>query len=147
MSQHHIESRFQVRAPAAVIWKALADSSSWPTWSPNDEVTIEKPGVPAPDGVGAVRKLRTGKIKVTEEITVFEPERRVGYRLVKGLPVKDYRADVVLSRRGDGSTDLVWSADFKGVWGNGKWAQRKLQQVLDEWGGALARHAEKVATS
>jgi uncharacterized protein YndB with AHSA1/START domain len=148
MSEYRIESRIQVRAPASIIWEALADSRRWPTWSPNDAASLEKEGTPVPDGVGAVRVMRTGKITVREKVVGFEPERRLAYQLVSGLPVKDYVAEVLLAPKGgdQGTTEVVWRATFKPQLPlTGKWARRRLQEVLDQWSAALARHAERVA--
>jgi uncharacterized protein YndB with AHSA1/START domain len=149
MSEYRIESRIHVRAPASIIWEALADARRWPTWSPNDTATLEREGDPAPDGVGAIRVMRTGKITVRERVVAFEPEKRLAYQLLSGLPVKDYQAEVVLTPQGGdkGTTELVWRATFKPQLPlTGKWAKRRLQETLDQWSAALARHAERAAT-
>jgi uncharacterized protein YndB with AHSA1/START domain len=147
MSNYHIESRLQVQAPAAIIWEALADARTWPRWSPNDAAYLEREGVPAPDGVGARRVFRTGKITVREEVVGFEPERRLAYRLLSGLPVKDYEAEVLLTpREGKDATELVWQATFQPKFPlTGNWARRRLQETIDQWANALKRHAEREA--
>jgi hypothetical protein len=148
MSEHSAEARFAVRAPAPVIWEVLADSRSWPTWSPNDEAELLREGVPAPDGVGAVRTFRTGRINVREEIVAFEPERRVAYRLLAGLPVRDYVGEVTLApREGDPAvTDLVWRSTWQPKYPGTGWALRKgFQQITKRWAGALKAHTEALA--
>jgi hypothetical protein len=148
MKEHSVEMKIPVRAPASVIWGALADTRRWPTWSPNDAASLEREGVSDPDGVGAIRVLRTGRITVREEIMVFEPERREVYRLLSGLPVRDYEGEVVLSPSAgnEGVTDLVWRARWKPKRSlMGGLQKLMLQKTVDRWGGALATHAEQVA--
>jgi uncharacterized protein YndB with AHSA1/START domain len=144
----HVEARFEVKAPAGVIWAALADSRSWPTWSRNDSTALVREGVPAPDGVGAIRIFRTGRITVREEIVAFEPERRVAYRLLAGLPVEDYEGEVTLTPSPDqsGVTVLVWGSTWRPRYPLTGWALRLgIQQVVNRWSADLARHAEAVA--
>jgi uncharacterized protein YndB with AHSA1/START domain len=143
----HVEARFEVKAPAGVIWAALADSRGWPTWSRNDSAELVREGDPAPDGVGAIRVFRTGRITVREEIVAFDPERRVAYRLLAGLPVEDYEGEVTLTPSTDpGVTVLVWGSTWRPRYPLTGWALRLgFQQVVNRWGGDLARHAEAVA--
>lgn len=147
MSTYHVESKFEIRAPAAVIWEALVDARSWPTWAPNDDASLEREGDPAPNGMGAVRVFRTGKVTVREKVVRYEPETRFSYQLLSGLPVKDYTGDVILTSHDDrGVTELLWQADWKGKFPYpGTLVRRRLQEVLDEWGTALKRHAERAA--
>jgi uncharacterized protein YndB with AHSA1/START domain len=148
MSIDQVEARHEVRAPAAVIWAALADSRGWPAWSPNDSAELLREGDPPPDGVGAVRVFHTGRITVTEEITAFEPERRVAYKLLKGIPVRDYVGEVTLTPSADDPdvTVLVWRSSWRPKLPFTRRALRRgFGNVVDEWGTALARHAEAVA--
>ena len=146
----HVEATFTVQAPAAVIWGPLADSRGWPAWSPNDAAELVQEGDPAPDGVGAIRVFRTGPIKVREEIVAFEPERRVVYRLLSGLPVRDYTGEVTLtpSAEDPAVTVLVWESTWRPRYPLTGWALRLgFQRIVQQWGGALARHAEGLAAA
>jgi uncharacterized protein YndB with AHSA1/START domain len=144
----HVEARIEVKAPAGVIWAALADSRSWPTWSRNDSAELVREGDPAPDGVGAIRIFRTGRITVREEIVAFEPERRVVYKLLAGLPARDYEGEVTLTpSAGDPDvTVLVWGSTWRPRYPLSGWALRLgFQQVVNRWSADLARHAEAAA--
>jgi Polyketide cyclase / dehydrase and lipid transport len=72
------------------------------------------------------RKRLTGKPYVMKErVTTLEPEERLEYDLLSGLPVRNYHAVVTLADAGKG-TDITWSARFdppwpifKGLWRGG----------------------------
>ena len=68
-------------------------------------------GDPPAVGVGAVRRLRTGRRTFFERIEELDPPRRMVYTVVKGIPVRNYRAEVTLTPA-DGGTDIRWSADW-----------------------------------
>jgi uncharacterized protein YndB with AHSA1/START domain len=120
------------KAPPEAVWPLLADSATWPEWGPWDEHSLDREGAPAPHGIGALRTLTTGRVSVKEEITAFEPPRLLAYRLLSGLPVKDYKAEVMLSAE-EGGTKIRWWAEFKPtVPGTGWLIRRRLQTVFDD---------------
>jgi Polyketide cyclase / dehydrase and lipid transport len=53
--------------------------------------------VPAPNGVGAIRRVGVVGPAQTEEITLYQAPTKFAYELRSGLPVKDHRATVTLS--------------------------------------------------
>jgi uncharacterized protein YndB with AHSA1/START domain len=125
-------------APPATVWSILADTAGWPRWSPNDHAELERPGTPIPDGVGAIRVLRTRRVVVREQITVFDAPRRLQYRLLSGLPVRDYQATVTLVPDGTG-TRIEWSATFRSAVPGLGWLLRPaLRRVLHNFASALA---------
>jgi uncharacterized protein YndB with AHSA1/START domain len=137
----HVAAAAHANAPAETVWAILADTENWPRWSRNDTAVLERPGVTVRDGVGAIRRLHTGRIRVREEITAFDPPTRLGYRLLSGLPVRDYEATVTLSP-GDGGTAIEWAARFgSAVPGLGWLLRRSLHRVLDDFATALAAAA------
>ena len=78
-------------------------------WAPGLQVSL-KPGSPDPNGVGAVRTINApGPMPaIVEEITAFEPEARLGYRAIAGVPLKNYGGDVEL-RAVSGGTEITYS--------------------------------------
>ena len=97
--------------PPEAIFDLLAASANWPEWSLIDEAIIQKQGEKHVDGVGSVREFRTGKNVIVEEITRFERPGRISYRLVSGLAVRDYHADISLEAV-EGGTALSWQTSF-----------------------------------
>lgn len=72
----------------------------------------ERTGTREPGGVGAVRKIGTWPVFVRERVLEYIPDRAHAYTLVGRSPVRDYRAEVTLTPRVDGGTDLRWSGTF-----------------------------------
>lgn len=95
------------------IWRLLGTAGYWPTWAPVRSASLERHGASSPEGVGALRAFRTPLGATRDEVVAYEPARRLGYVLVSGLPVRDYRSDVLLSPDGDGGTTVTWSASYR----------------------------------
>jgi hypothetical protein len=67
MSRYRVETTTVSTAPVDAVWERLADASSWSTWGQWDETTLDREGVPAPDGVAAIRRFR-GRQTTVEEV-------------------------------------------------------------------------------
>ena len=78
-------------------------------------VEVERPGNTDPNGVGQIRAIKTWAGIVREEVTEFEPEHRIGYKLLSGAPVSDYRGTIALERAG-AVTRHVWAIEFHARW-------------------------------
>ncbi len=103
-------------ASAEAVWRLLGTVGYWPTWAPVRSARLERYGSRAPEGVGALRTLRTSLGTTREEVVVYEPGRHLGYVLLSGLPVRRYRSDVLLSPDADGGTTITWSSTFRSTW-------------------------------
>jgi uncharacterized protein YndB with AHSA1/START domain len=72
-----------VAAPPERVWATLADFAAISRWA--GEVThsaaLTSPGA----GIGAVRRVQVGREAMREQVTIWEPERRLAYT-VTGLP-------------------------------------------------------------
>ena len=130
-------------APGAV-YALLADGASWPAWSPIDSFELEREGADAPEGVGAVRVFRNGRVEGRDTIVELVADRRLAYTHVSRLPVKDYRASVDLEPDGVG-TRIRWRASFAPtVPGTGPLLRRALSRFLRQCAEGLAGHAAVV---
>jgi uncharacterized protein YndB with AHSA1/START domain len=101
-----------VAAPPALVWDVLADYPGMAKWAGARRVDIERSGVDVPNGVGTIRALKSWHGTIREEVTGFEPERRMSYKGLSGVPARDYRGVVELSRRGD-ITQMSWTVTFQ----------------------------------
>jgi uncharacterized protein YndB with AHSA1/START domain len=138
-----VEATAHSAAAPERVWQLLADSSTWPEWGIWDARSLERQGSPPPEGVGAVRELKTGRVVVREEIVAFDPPRRVGYRLLSGLPVRDYEAEVTLEPGEQGSALIRWRAEFAPrLPGTGPLIRRRLQTLFED----VTRRLAAVAT-
>jgi uncharacterized protein YndB with AHSA1/START domain len=93
------------------VWALLVDGPSWTQWAGFDEVEYEREGTPAPHGLGAVRRIRVGRLRSTETVLAFEPPHRFAYDYIGTLPFKQYRAEVTLTPNGTG-TLIDWESRF-----------------------------------
>jgi len=102
----------QLEAPPSIVWKLLTDTTAWPRYAPVRSVIVERPGYENHNGVGQIRAIRTWAGIVREEVTAFEVERRLGYTLLSGAPVRDYRGVITLEPAGD-QTRYQWEVQFE----------------------------------
>lgn len=106
-----------VAAPPERVWATLADHEGMSGWAPGLTVTLVHAGAPERNGVGARRRIRAVPLlpAFVEEIVAFDPPRRLSYRAVAGIPLRNYVGEVTLRPAGpDGSgtrIDYTVSAD------------------------------------
>jgi len=103
-----IDLEIEIAASPSAVWTRVTDHERMPDWMPVNEVVRRRAGHPEPDGVGAVRTIRSRGRVVEEEITEFRSEEYLGYRLTAGAPLRDHRGELVLTPKGEGS-HLRWS--------------------------------------
>ncbi|WP_119728511.1 SRPBCC family protein [Thermomonospora amylolytica] len=127
-------------ASAEVLFRHLAVAGAWSVWSGLPARAVrERAGVGIGDGVGSVRRMGPAR----EETVVYDPPRHFAYRMLAGLPVDDYRADVTFEPREDGGTTVRWRARFAPrVPGTGPLMRVVLTRVLSRFARNLAAHAE-----
>lgn len=95
------------------VWEVLADHEGMPKWINVREVIRRRPGVPDPNGVGAIRTLRGSGIVMEERITAFEPGQRMAYTVIKGAPGWDPRGEITLSPTPSGGTVVRWNVTVR----------------------------------
>jgi hypothetical protein len=145
MRRRHIEVTQHSEAAPASLFALLIDGQTWPRWSPIEAFELERAGDPPPEGVGAIRVFRRGRTTGRDEIIEVVPDRRLSYRSLSGLPVRDYRAHVDLEPDGDGTT-IRWEASFAPkLPGSGPLLERGLRRFLEQCARGLAEHAEQSA--
>ena len=138
-------TRIDVRVPAKArpdtIYALLRAGATWPTWSPLGSFELERPGEHEPEGLGAVRIFRTGRITSRERIVELVPDKRFGYELVHGLPLRDYRASVDLDTDGDVTT-IHWHSTFTAKMPGTGWVYRLvLGRFIQRCAAGLATRA------
>ena len=113
MSACFFEVTAQSAAPPERVFALVADATSWPRWAGFlvAHGSWEREGSPPPGGVGAIRKLGRWPLHGREEIVAYEPPTHLAYTIVKGQPVRNYRADVTLTPV-DNGTLITWAATF-----------------------------------
>jgi hypothetical protein len=103
---------------------------------------VEAQGVA--DGAGVIRWFRYGRTTTVEEVLESERGRRLVYTVVNGIPVRNYRAEVILSPEGEG-THIRWSASWDRTL-PGRIVDRRLRSIYPDIVGRLIAAADRTIT-
>ena len=130
VSRYHVETTAVAAAPIDVVWaRVRRHHHVVAVGSVGRDRRCERDGVPAPDGVGALRRFRRGRRVHTEEVVAFDAPRRLAYEVREGLPVRDYHAEVTLEPVG-GGTRIRWVSDFDGANPIGGWVTYQVLRAV-----------------
>ena len=147
-------------APVDRVWPLLGEAERWKEWSFLDRSDLERPGDPAPDGIGAVRHFTRFGVGSREEVVLWDPPHHLGYIILKGFPVRRYRADITLTPVGSGpangsgavigsgtadgsGTVIRWGASFDTlIPGSGHLMVAVLKTVIGRFARGVACYAE-----
>lgn len=134
-----VESEVVVEAPARDVWPFVSDPVAIGRWRRG--VSALRGGQRDDYGVGALRKEASAFGEMVEEITHVQPEREVGYRVIRRGPFGNYCARFRLDEDGD-RTRVTWTSRFRArVPGTGFLLQRIWSRRQRR---ALARLNEEV---
>ena len=141
MTHYVVRTGRIIDAPIETVWSLVADARGYKSWAAMTATTLEREGDLEPDGVGAIRNFGVGTVLSREEVVVFDAPHHLGYVLLSGLPIENYRADVTLTSLGDRRTRLMWIGTFESNGLVGAIMKRFLTFVL----GDFVRRLSKVA--
>jgi hypothetical protein len=128
----------QTPANRADVYRLLADSETWPLWTPIDSCEIT---VPESVGQPEERIFVNGRYRVHERVIEKTPQEAVAYTLISGLAVKDYLARISLATVNDG-TLITWHTSFRAkVPGTGWLYRGALDKATLEFLRGLAKQA------
>ncbi|MCZ9348321.1 SRPBCC family protein [Streptomyces mutabilis] len=145
MSSLAVTATSRSSAPAAVVYAALLDAESWPSWSSYYEVEWDLPaGGDRPARAGDRRTIysRIGRVCCRERIVELVPDQRFSYEQAAG-PFESHRGSVDLARVPDGGTDITWSAIYRHTLPLlDTLRRRRLQVLVDD----LATYANSIVS-
>ncbi len=98
----------EIAAPPETVFAVLTDHRKYSELTPLRKSELEREGEPAPNGLGAIRKLTAMGPPLREEVIAYEPVERFSYKLLSGLPVRDHIGTVELTPGGKG-TEMVYA--------------------------------------
>src|SRR5262245_15526924 len=128
MSQLRVEAEGIADVDPQVVWSLVADANSYPSWGPWNDGGYQ-PASQGPSQVGSVQWFRYGRRTMSvEKILEAEEPRRLVYTVVRGLPVRNYRAEVTLTPIAPKGTAVRWTATWDATF-MGRMVHRRLQQV------------------
>jgi uncharacterized protein YndB with AHSA1/START domain len=101
-------------APPEAVFEIVADHARYNRFDGIRRSELVEPGDSDPNGLGAVRWVWLGPLRFEEEITAFEPPRRLDYliRGVRALPFRHEGGSIRLEPDGTG-THAVWTSSFE----------------------------------
>jgi Polyketide cyclase / dehydrase and lipid transport len=130
MKRREVSSTARSSAPPSVLLELLNEGESWAEWGPWTESSLD----------GPIRRLRRAPITMVEE--VFPKPDGQEYRVLSGLPLRDYHAVVTVSPVDDGS-QITWASTFFPKWpGTGWFFGKWLSSVVAEVASRAASAAE-----
>ena len=137
MARLHVEAEGVAQAAPEAVWQLVANADSYQQWGPWNASGYQGR---AADGAGVIRWMRYGRTTTVEKVLESEPPRRLVYTVVKGIPVRNYRAEVTLRPEGEG-TYIRWSASWDRTV-PGRIVHRRLRAVYPDIVGRLIAAAE-----
>jgi uncharacterized protein YndB with AHSA1/START domain len=93
----------EVKAPPETVFDVLTDHRGYAEITPMRKSELEREGEPAPNGVGAVRVLRSVGPPLREEVVSYVRPSRFSYKVLSGAPIRDHLGTVVLESEGAGT--------------------------------------------
>jgi uncharacterized protein YndB with AHSA1/START domain len=95
-------------APIETVFDALTDHRAIAdyVWACRRS-TLDREGIPAPNGVGAIRRLLVVGPPFVEEIIEYQRPTRYAYKLLSGAPTRDHVGTIEL-READTGTVVSW---------------------------------------
>jgi hypothetical protein len=102
-----------------------------------DKNLVERPS----GEVGTVRWLAYQRTTTGEQVTEVQPGRRMAYTVLRGIPVRNYRAQVTLTPTATG-THIEWVAEWDRTLA-GRIVRRKLRTVYPVVVACLVAAAER----
>jgi len=127
-----------IKAPPAVVWRALSDVSHWPTWQPD----IQTAAIVLPPAAGVPFVWTTSGGTIHSNVVLYEPEHRlswVGHMLIfRAIHVWELTSVV------HGETTVTTTESLSGwpiAW---FYSSDELHEADQRWLLALKREAERM---
>lgn len=121
----------QIDAPADKVWAISENFKQAP--SSAIKIDVEDEGNPDANDVGAVRSITIGRVSVRERLESISPPNSFSYRLLSGVPVKDFIGKVEI-KRADDTTEIVWNVMFTPkIPGTGWIVRRVARQTINRY--------------
>jgi hypothetical protein len=136
-----VEAQAETTANPHTVWALVKDANTYSDWGPWCASGDKNPGARPSGDVGTVRWLGYQRTTTVELVTEVEPGRRMAYTVLRGIPVRNYRADVTLTPT-DTGTHIEWRAEWDRTLA-GRIVHRKLRTLYPVIVACLAAAAER----
>lgn len=144
MSTTLSRTRWTSASKAALVAR-LNNTLGWTQWAGMDSATIITPGRNGMGSPGEIRQFVAGKTTGREEVLPPAGDKVLRYRLLSGLPLRNYVGEVEIVDEGE-KRRVTWSASFEPPLPFTGWLVRRgLTPFFDRWLGGLIEIEEKSA--
>jgi uncharacterized protein YndB with AHSA1/START domain len=94
------------------VFDLLADHANYDRFRAINDSELLRDGDPAPNGIGALRRIKVRPFTFEEEITAYEPPSRLDYLIVKlNVPFQHHGGSITLRPEGE-ATMVDWRSSF-----------------------------------
>ncbi len=101
-----------IAGPPEPIFDLLADHANYDRFRPIHGSELVREGTPAPNGLGALRRIKVRPLTFDEEITAYERPSRLDYLIVElNVPFHHDGGSITLTPEGD-ATRVDWRSSF-----------------------------------
>jgi len=142
MGELHVEAEGTTLAEVGTVWALVADANTYAHWGPWNDGGYDPPAK-GPSRPGSVQWFRFGRRTTSvEKILEVDAPKRIIYTVERGIPVKNYRAEVMLTPNVPSGTSIRWTA----TWDNtlmGRLVHRKLRAVYRQVMDALVAVSDR----
>jgi uncharacterized protein YndB with AHSA1/START domain len=142
MGELHVEAEGTTLAEVGTVWALVADANTYAQWGPWSDGGYDPPAK-GPSRAGSVQWFRFGRRTTSvEKILEVDPPKRIVYTVERGIPVKNYRAEIILTPNVPSGTSIRWAAN----WDNtvmGRLVHGKLRAVYRQVMDALVAAADR----
>lgn len=108
-----ITVRRTIPAPINDVFALLSDHAGYSAFEGIKDARLLEQGKNDPNGLGAVRRIDLGAVWFEEEITAFDPPRRMDYRILRSRPPIEHElGSIRLEETGEG-TEVIWTSTFR----------------------------------
>ena len=131
----------RIAQPPSVVWAAIADHATWPTWF--TQMKSCTPG-PVADAVGGTRTVDIGAAAVEERFLAWEPEQRFAFTLTGSTRpgIRSMAEDIRLTPDGEHACTVTYSMamDVPGAKLLRAVVEPGMRKVIDGGLAGLATH-------
>jgi carbon monoxide dehydrogenase subunit G len=108
----HIRVEKLIKKPAEEVFEFLADHENYSQFPGVDESELLEHGQEEKNGLGALRRVVLGAIKLEERITAFDRPHKLHYLIEKSKPIPFLhdKGEIQLIEEG-GQTRVIWMSE------------------------------------
>ncbi len=128
MGRLHVEAEGTTSADVETVWALVSDANTYAKWGPWNDGGYGPSGK-GPSQPGSIQWFTFGRRTTSvEKILEVDAPSRISYTVLRGIPVKNYRAEITLTPNVPSGTSIRWVATWDETL-MGRLVRRRLQTV------------------